>query len=71
MCPFLSKPNMVRNERGMYDENGKLRDGLNEPAGHGLKRNPGAVCVWVTKTYHPFKPEGGGVCCSRSARRSR
>ena len=63
-CPFLSKPNMVRNERGMYNADGKLRDGLSEPAGHGLKRNPGAVCVWVTKTFHPFKPPGGGILFS-------
>jgi hypothetical protein len=63
-CPFLSKPKMVRNERGMYDENGKLREGLNEAAGHGLKRNPGAVCVWVTRTFHPFKPPGGGILFS-------
>jgi hypothetical protein len=64
VCPFLSKPKMVRNEKGMYDENGKLRDGLGEAAGFGLKRNPGAVCVWSTKTYQPFKPEGGGVLFS-------
>ena len=62
-CPFLSKPNMVRNEKGMYAD-GKLREGLGEPAGVGLKRNPGAVCVWVTKTYRPFKPEGGGILFS-------
>lgn len=59
ICPFLSKPNMVRNEKGMYSEDGTLLRGLNEPAGYGLKRNPGAVCVWITKSYRPFRPHGG------------
>jgi hypothetical protein len=56
-CPFLSKPRMVRNEKDM-------KAGLVEPAGFGLKRNPGAVCVWVTKTFHPFRPPGGGILFS-------
>jgi len=63
VCPFLANPRMVRNERGMYDD-GKLRDGLEEAAGHGLKRNPGAVCVWTTKSYRPFSPGGKGVLFS-------
>lgn len=63
-CPFLSRPRMVRNEKGLTDDNGKLRDGLVEAAGFGLKRNPGAVCVWITKTYHPFKAPGGGILFS-------
>ncbi|MBT1509342.1 hypothetical protein KIP88_02410 [Bradyrhizobium sp. SRL28] len=63
-CPFLSKPMSRRNERGIYDLNGDMLGGLQEPAGHGLKRNPGAVCVWTTKTYHPFKPPGGGMLFS-------
>jgi len=57
ICPFLSKPKMVRNESGMYDDSGKLRDGINEPAGNGLKRNPGAVCVWITKSFRIFRPD--------------
>jgi hypothetical protein len=57
-CPFLSRPNMVRNERGLF-ENGKLRDGFEAPAGMGLMRNPGAVCVWVTKEFRPFRPHAG------------
>jgi hypothetical protein len=64
VCPFLANPAMRRNERGMYDDSGKLRDGINEPAGHGLRRNPGAVCVWSTKSFRPFKPPGGGVLFS-------
>jgi hypothetical protein len=52
ICPFLSRPNMVRNEKGMPG-------GLKEPAGFGLKRNPGAVCVWITKSFRPFNPVRG------------
>ena len=56
-CPFLSKPNMVRNENGMNDENGKPV--FDPPAGHGLKRNPGVACVWNTKSYQIFRPHDG------------
>ena len=60
VCPFLSRPKMARNEKGMYDENGTMRRGLKEAAGFGLKRNPGAVAVWTTKTFHTFKPASTG-----------
>jgi hypothetical protein len=53
-CPFLSKPRMVRNEKDMPS-------GMVDAAGFGLKRNPGAVAVWVTKSYHPFKPHMGNA----------
>jgi hypothetical protein len=59
VCPFLAKPNMVRNEKGMYGEDGKLLRGLTDAAGIGLKRNPGAVCVWITKSYRLFRPHRG------------
>lgn len=48
VCPFLSKPRMVRNEKD-------LPGGTVAAAGLGLKRNPGAVAVWITKTYKPFR----------------
>ena len=54
-CPFLSKPNMVRNDKGMYDADGKFI--FQEAAGLALKRNPGAVCVWVTKSFRPFNAQ--------------
>ena len=41
MCPFLSRPQMVRRERGM--------DEFVEPAGVMITRNPGVAVVWVTK----------------------
>ena len=57
VCPFLSRPKMVRNEKGITDEDGKPR--FKEAAGFGLKRNPGATCVWSTKSYQIFRPHGG------------
>jgi hypothetical protein len=63
VCPFLSNPRMVRNDKGMVGETGELRDGLVPPAGIHLDRNPGATCVWITKSYRPFK-EGNGVLFS-------
>jgi hypothetical protein len=57
ICPFLSRPAMVRNERGMYDADGKFL--FQEAAGIPLQRNPGAVCVWVTKTFQAFNPQRG------------
>ncbi|MGO7044343.1 hypothetical protein ACCT07_02725 [Rhizobium johnstonii] len=51
-CPFLSSPLAKRREAG-------LPDGGNEAAGFMLKRNPGAIGVWVTKSYRPFRPHRG------------
>ena len=51
-CPFLSRPLAKRNEQDLPKEHA-------EAAGFGLKRNPGAVGVWVTKRYRPFRPHAG------------
>lgn len=51
-CPFLTKPRMRRNEKDIPEE-------TVEPAGTGLKRNPGVACVWVTTNFRPFKATGG------------
>jgi hypothetical protein len=56
-CPFLSRPNMVRNEKNLQAK-------TVEAAGVTLKRNPGVVCVWVTKHFKPFTPPGGGILFS-------
>jgi hypothetical protein len=56
-CPFLAKPNAVRNEKGLTDESGKPR--FNEPAGVALKRNPGVCVIWITKGYKTFSPDPG------------
>lgn len=57
VCPFLSRPKMVRNEKGLTDEDGKPK--FMEPAGVALKRNPGAVCVWITKTFRVMRESDG------------
>lgn len=50
-CPFLSRPLAKRNTEGL--------DGMQQAAGFGLRRNPGAVGVWVTKSYEVFRPHAG------------
>jgi hypothetical protein len=54
-CPFLSQPRMRRNDKDLPFEG--------EPAdapGFMLERNPGVTCVWVTKSFTPFRPHAGG-----------
>jgi hypothetical protein len=51
-CPFLSSPLAKRRTDGL-PENGQ------DAAGLGLKRNPGAVGVWITLSYRPFRPHAG------------
>lgn len=51
-CPFLSQPRMRRNENDMPED--RL-----PPAGIMLRRNPGVALIWVTRSYAPFKADGG------------
>lgn len=53
-CPFLSKPRMRRLG------NDDLPDGCVAPAGVGLARNPGAICLWETDRYQ-IERHGNGV----------
>jgi hypothetical protein len=50
-CPFLTRPLAVRNERDMPEEA--------DVAGFMIKRNPGVSLLWTTKSYKPFRVEGG------------
>lgn len=43
-CPFMARPHAHRREAGLPDERVA-------PAGFGLKRNPGVVCLWISKQY--------------------
>lgn len=52
-CPFLSRPRMRRNEKGLPEEHEK-------PAGFMLERNPGATCIWITRSFRVFNAEMGG-----------
>lgn len=49
-CPFLSNPNMIRNEKNLTGDN---------PGGIMIKRNPGLTLLWNTKTYKPYKVDNG------------
>lgn len=51
-CPFLTRPLAVRNERGV--------ESFTPAAGHGIRRNPGVTCLWVTREWRPFRA-GNGV----------
>jgi hypothetical protein len=43
-CPFLTQPRMRRNEKNLPEER-------QDAPGIHLDRNPGAVCLWITKTF--------------------
>lgn len=45
VCPFLTKPKMVRNTKD-------LPEGTEDPAGIMLERNPGVALLYVTRDYH-------------------
>lgn len=51
-CPFLTQPRMKRNTKDMPE-------GSKEPAGVGLKRNPGATCIWVTRSFKLMRVSNG------------
>lgn len=53
-CPFLARPHARRREDGLPAERV-------QPAGFGLKRNPGVALVWVTRTYEPMRAHAGNT----------
>lgn len=53
VCPFLTQPTKARRET-------RLPDGVLEPAGEGLKRNPGVIAIWISRERSTiWKPTGG------------
>jgi len=52
VCPFLTRPRMRRNEHALPAER------IEAPGLH-LRRNPGASCLWVTRSYTTFRPGVG------------
>lgn len=52
VCPFMTRPQMKRNEKD-------LPANKKEMPGFGLKRNPGVVLVWQTRSYMPFRATAG------------
>ena len=51
-CPFLSRPYARRRESG-------LPEAAQDAAGLPIDRNPGCVCVWITRTFTPFRAFAG------------
>lgn len=55
-CPWMTRPNAKRREANLPAE-------AVAPAGDGIRRNPGAVCVWTTRSFRVFRPDlrGGAL----------
>ncbi len=51
-CPFLTQSSMVRRDDDLPTD-------AREAAGHGIKRNPGVTCVWVTRSFEVFNDGRG------------
>ncbi len=51
-CPFLNQLEARRRETN-------LPVGVVDAAGAGLKRQPGAVCLWITKSFKVIPAPGG------------
>ena len=52
-CPFLSRPKMVRREDELTETHER------NVAGIMIKRNPGVICLWVTRDYKIFRDPAG------------
>lgn len=52
VCPFMNTPARTRRDTALPE----IRQ---EPGGYHIERNPGAVAVWTTKTYTPFRAQAG------------
>ena len=50
-CPFLSNAKMVRNEKGLDD--------YKNPGGIMIKRNPGVVLLWTTRSFNLRNVDNG------------
>jgi hypothetical protein len=50
-CPFLAQPRMRRNAKDL-PQHGEI------PGNH-VDHNPGATCLWETKSYSPFRVGNG------------
>lgn len=51
-CPFLNNPRMRRNEKDLPEDR-------IAPGGIHIPRNPGVACVWITRSFRPFRATGG------------
>lgn len=51
-CPFLTKPNMRRNEKNMPPER-------KDPPGMMIRRNPGVTALWISKHFTLMRVDHG------------
>lgn len=51
-CPWMTRPRAKRREANLPDQ-------LAPSVGNAIRRNPGAVCVWTTRSFRPWSPDGG------------
>lgn len=51
-CPFMTRPKAKRREANL-PEDAKFSE-------HGLRRNPGAVCIWTTRNFWRRRDPGTG-----------
>lgn len=51
-CPFLVNPSRSRDETNLPTDHVTA-------AGHPLSRNPGVVCLWLTRSFDVFQVESG------------
>lgn len=59
VCPFLTRPKMKRNEKGLeadcYNEDGSMK----VTGGYSIKRNPGVTLVWTTRDWEVIRVHNG------------
>ena len=48
-CPFLSRPNMKRNDADLTEEQKGLQ--IKQAPGIAIAHNPGVTLLWITKSY--------------------
>jgi hypothetical protein len=55
-CPFMRFPNRKRDGEDMPEE-------ARKPGGEDtmIMRNPGVTCLWITKSYRPYRAHDGSV----------
>jgi hypothetical protein len=48
-CPWITRPHAKRREAALPDEELTQAPGM-------IKRNPGVLCLWTTRSYKPYHP---------------
>lgn len=59
VCPFLSRPKMVRRDASDLFEEGSCP--ADHAAGKMIERNPGVTLLYTTRSFEPFRPSLGNA----------